>query len=366
MIMSRLLLVLLALSGTAFAGLPSSLDALRAVAKEGQGNVAASSAWKQVAQAKADELPLLLAAMDGANPLAENWLRAAIGSIEERDPKALPLAALTKFVQDTKHSPTGRAVAFDILLRRAPEGAAKLTPQLIEDPSPQLRRHPVAKLTEQGEALLAKGDKEASAGLFQQALDSARDEDQIKPLAKHLRELSKPVDLPKHFGFLMHWKMIAPFNNADRKGFDEAYPPEQRLDLAASYPGKGEQAVWKDFISTDDYGKIDFNKPFGMLKEVVGYATTEFTSNKARDAEIRIGCKNGWKIWLNGEMVFGRDEYHRGAKLDQYKIPCHLKAGNNTLLVKCCQNEQKETWTVEWEFQLRICDATGTAILAAK
>ena len=35
------------------------------------------------------------------------------------------------------------------------------------------------------------------------------------------------------------------------------------------------------------------------------------------------------------------------------------------ILVKACQNEQTEKWTVEWEFQLRVCDSTGTAILAA-
>jgi hypothetical protein len=102
-----------------------------------------------------------------------------------------------------------------------------------------------------------------------------------------------------------------------------------------------------------------------MEKQVVGYAATEFASAEARDAEIRIGCKNGWKVWLNGELLFDRDEYHRGAKLDQYKLPCHLKAGKNVILVKCCQNEQTEQWTVEWEFQLRVCDATGTAIASA-
>ncbi len=362
----RLLPLLLAFTGTAFADLASSLKDLRAVGREGEGNIAASAAWKQVALAKPDELPLLLAAMDGANPLAENWLRAAAGSIEERSPKALPVAALAKFVQDTQHSPAGRTVAFDILLRHAPEQAAALTPKLLADPSAELRRHPVAKLIEEGNALLAKGDKEAAATTYQKALEGARDEDQIKPLAKHLRDLGKEVNLPQHFGFLMHWHMIAPFSNTERKGFDEAYPPEQKIDLAATYPGKGQEAVWKDFTSTDDYGKIDFNKPFGMLKEVVGYATTDFDSATERDAEIRIGCKDGWKVWLNGHLVFGRDEYHRGARLDQYKLPCHLKAGKNTLLVKCCQNEQKETWTVEWEFQLRICDPTGTAILAAK
>ena len=164
----------------------------------------------------------------------------------------------------------------------------------------------------------------------------------------------------------MNWKVIAPFNNSERKGFDEVYPPEQKLDFAASYPGKGKDAKWADFTSTDEYGKIDFNKPFGMEKEVVGYAAAEFVSKEARPAEIRIGCKNGWKVWLNGKLLFARDEYHRGAKLDQYKLPCELLAGKNVILVKCCQNEQKETWTVEWEFQLRVCDATGTAILAAR
>jgi hypothetical protein len=39
-----------------------------------------------------------------------------------------------------------------------------------------------------------------------------------------------------------------------------------------------------------------------------------------------------------------------------------LKKGGNTILVKACQNEQVEDWTVQWQFQLRVCDATGTAI----
>ena len=90
-----------------------------------------------------------------------------------------------------------------------------------------------------------------------------------------------------------------------------------------------------------------------------------FNSPAERPAEIRIGTGNAWKVWLNGKFVFGRDAYHRGAMLDQYLLPIQLRKGPNTLLVKCCQNEQKETWTVEWRFQLRICDQTGSAIRQA-
>jgi hypothetical protein len=32
-------------------------------------------------------------------------------------------------------------------------------------------------------------------------------------------------------------------------------------------------------------------------------------------------------------------------------------------LLKLCQNEQKEDWAQDWHFQLRICDASGAAVL---
>ena len=187
----------------------------------------------------------------------------------------------------------------------------------------------------------------------------------------------------------MKWNIIGPFDNTKREGFSKVFPPEKEIKLDAVYEGKNGPVKWQPFATTQEYGKLDFNKPLGAmtkteaapepqaeppktgrrkgggieyLKEVLSYAVTDFVSPEERDAEIRLGCKNGWKVWLNGEFVFGRDEYHRGAQLDQYKLKVHLKKGANTILVKCCQNEQKEDWTVEWEFQLRVCDAAGTAI----
>ena len=108
------------------------------------------------------------------------------------------------------------------------------------------------------------------------------------------------------------------------------------------------------------------NKPLTALKQSTAYAYTTFESASEREAELRLGCKNAWKVWLNGKLLFARDEYHRGQRMDQYKLKCHLRKGRNEILVKCCQNEQTESWTVEWEFQLRVCDSGGTAILPAK
>ncbi|MCW0218066.1 MAG: hypothetical protein OJI67_07060 [Prosthecobacter sp.] len=348
--------------------LKAPLEQIRAVDKEGVGNEQATAAWQVLTKADPATLPDVLAGMNGANPLAENWLRAAIGVIadEAMAAKKLPVKAVQTFLENTHNSPAARVVAFDILQRAEPELAEKLTPSLLEDPSSELRRHPVAKLLEAGDEALAQDKKDIATAAYQQAMNSARDEDQIKNLAKKLKDLGQPVDLPKHFGFLMNWKLIAPFTNVERKGFDTVFPPETEIKLDATYPGKNAEAKWMDFTSQDDYGMIDFNKPYTMLKEVTGYAYTEFNSDEERDAQIRLGCKDGWKVWLNGELLFARDEYHRGAKLDQYKLPVRLKKGKNAILVKCCQNEQTEQWTVEWQFQLRVCDATGTAIASAK
>ncbi|MCB1227721.1 MAG: hypothetical protein KDK99_18025 [Verrucomicrobiales bacterium] len=344
-----------------------ALKTVRAVGPEGQGNAAATTAWKELATADAAALPELLAGMDGANSLAQNWLRTAVETLVARSTREgqAPVAALTAVLEDTQHDAPTRVLAYEMLKQFAPDQATAHYPALSQDPVAMLRVDAVADLIRQADEKKNAAATDAAKTLYQQALDAARDKDQIDELAKKLADLGVEVDLPKQFGFLMNWHLIAPFTNVERSGFDTVFPPEEKIDLSASYPGKGQEAKWVQFTSQDDYGMIDFNKPFDMLKEVTGYAYTEFDAAEARDAEIRLGCKNAWKVWLNGQLLFARDEYHRGMQLDQYILPCHLQKGANTLLVKCCQNEQTEQWTVEWQFQLRICDATGTAIAEA-
>ncbi len=357
------ILLLFAALAPLHASVEGALKTLTAIGREGRGNEAATAAWQQLAKAGPPALLPILGATGGGNPVADNWLRLAGDVLVEnarKDHAALPLAEVEAFLKDTKHADAARRLAFDLLQKADPKRADAIEPTLIADPVQELRRGAVQRLiatarTQQGEAAKAT---------FQAALDAARDEDQVKLLADELKRLGVAVDLARHFGFLMQWCVIGPFDNTDRKGFDTVFPPEQKIELQASYPGKGKEVKWQEFTSADELGKIDLNKPLTMLKESTAYAVATFESTTERDAELRLGCKNAWKIWLNGELLFGRDEYHRGQQMDQYKLKCHLRKGVNTILVKACQNEQKEEWTVEWEFQLRVCDSTGTAILA--
>jgi len=346
------------------------VTALRAVGPEGAANESAAAAWKSLAAAPASSLPEVLKALDGANPLAQNWLRAAAGTIADRTLAAqqpLPVDALETLLRDTSHAPGARSLAWDLLrLADAPRADA-LTMSFLNDPAAELRRPAVTRLLDEAKSQAAAGQKDQAADTAEKAFRAARDEDQITQAVDQLKELGRTLDVAGQLGLLLEWHVLAPFSNAKRAGFDTVYPPEEKLDLAASYPlPDGTTISWKPFRSTDLYGQIDFNKPFGLIKEVVGYATTTFESPEARDAELRIGTGNAWKVWLNGRYLFGRDEYHRGSRLDQYSLPIRLEKGTNTLLVKVCQNEQTETWTVDWRFQLRLCDATGSALAAAK
>ncbi len=371
----KLILRTLVLTGgvsLALAGPPPDIAepvrVLRAVGPEGQGNAAASAAWKKLAVGDATTLVPLLVAMDGANDYALNWLRAAVDAVAGRELAAgrpLPLPELKQFLRQTEHNPRARRLAFELVVRADPAAADQLLAGMLNDPSLELRRDAVQKLIDQANQALAPTNPVVAVPLLQSALKSARDVTQIDDIAGKLQGLGQPVDLQKHFGFLAEWKVIGPFDNTGNQGFETAYPPELKIDLTAEYDGKKGKVRWQDYVTKHKYGMVDMNQPCGKLKEVMAYATTHFYSDRTRAVELRLGGKNSWKVWLNGKLLFAHDEYHTTAEIDQYLMPAQLQAGRNTILVKVCQNELVKDWTEEWEFQLRITDALGTPIVSA-
>jgi hypothetical protein len=367
-----LALLMLGWVGLATAGqqeeMAGSLATIRSVGPEGRGNAEAALAWKKLAAGDATTLVPILEAMDGANDFALNWLRAAIDAIASRvqsNGGSLPAPELGLFLLDTRHDPRARRLDFELLTRIDAATAEKLLPGMLSDPSLEIRYDAVQKVIDQAGQSLAASNKTGATLLFQQALISARDVGQIKDISTNLAELGQPVDSLKLFSFLTHWKILGPFDNTGRKGFDTVYPLEQKLDLAAEYDGKSGKVKWRDYLVTDKYGKVDLNEAYGKLKEVTAYAAADFVSDRAQPAEVRLGCETSWKVWLNGKLLFGRDEYHYDSQIDQYKMPAQLQPGRNTILVKVCQDEEKEDWTVDWNFQLRLTDSLGTPVAQA-
>ncbi len=353
----------------------SLVTTVRAVGPKGAGHRDAIAAMRELSKADTQHIPEILSAMDGAGKLATNWLRAAVESIAQRQVNGggkLPVDELKEFVLDTNHSPRSRQLAFELIREVDLLTAGLLLPRFLNDPSLELRREAVTMVLKAAETTAAS-DKKLAIKTYRKGLTAARDLDQIKSATEALGKLGETVDLPSHFGFLMQWRLLGPFDNTAKTGFDMAYPPENNVALKATYKGKAaeipdgaeiDRIAWQQYTTSDEYGLVDLNIALGKFKGGIAYVYTEFDSAKAQDADLRLGTANGNKIWLNGELLSTNHIYHARMEIDQYVGRGELKKGRNTILLKICQNEQTESWAQRWDFQLRVCNRTGTAILS--
>lgn len=364
----RLLLVGFCTTAAARADdLGQTLEQLKAVGPAGGANREAAVAWKRLSQSDASVLPQVLVALDDANPLAANWIRTAIDAAVERSRnrgQALPVRALEQFLADTKHRPAARRLAYELIVAADPAAEARLLPGMTNDPSLELRRDAIARQIVRADGLVAT-DRAGAIALWQQSLMAARDFDQARVLAERLGKQKVAVDLPRHFGYLVQWQVIGPFDNKDGKGFDAVYPPEQKVDFAAVHRGKHGEVRWKPWTATGDPRALDFNKALKEEKAVVAYAAAVFHTRARQEIELRLSSVNATRVWLNARPIGEFPVYHSGSQPDQYVASAILEPGANVILVKSCQNEQTQDWARVWGFQLRVCDALGGGILSA-
>ena len=343
----------------------SLITTIRQVDKQGQGNVKAAQALQQLQTEGTEALIPILQAMEGANPLALNWLQGAFQAIAEQGLANGSLAAepLEEFVLDRTQNGRARKLAFDWLVKVDESAQQQLIPNMLDDPSSPLRREAVAHAISIAEK--AEGET-AQLALWKKALSGAVDRDQVDQIAKELKKLGEPVDIVQHLGLLTEWHVIGPFDNTDMKAFDVVYPPETEIDLEATYEGKLGDVEWKRYVSEKEDGAFDLAELTEPHKGAIDYAYTEFESDASQEVEFRLATANAWKLWVNGELVFAREEYHRGMRFDQYIVRGQIQKGKNKFLLKVCQNEQDQSWAQRWAFQFRIVDESGRAVTQAR
>lgn len=343
------------------------VERLRAVGPQGAGAVEAAAALKELSGADVNQIFEILAAFDGAGPIAANWLRAAVDTIAEQAEArgaALPLTELERFILDRHHDGRARRLAYEWLAAADSARAERLLPVMIDDPNLELRRDAVTRLDAEAAALEKAGRRDEALAAWREAFRASRDVDQVRRLAERLESLGQPVDIARHFGFVVEWKLLGPFDNTGGTGYERVEPPEREIDLRATYLGKHGPVAWKDHRTTDAWGKVDLNATLGEEKGVAAYAYAEFLSPSEREAQFRLASLGALKLWLNGQLIDAHHVYHSGSQLDQYVSRGLLRPGKNTILLKVCQNEQTQSWARPWEFQLRVCDATGAGILS--
>ena len=153
------------------------------------------------------------------------------------------------------------------------------------------------------------------------------------------------------------WMGIGPFDNEKSKGLDAVYPPEQEIDFAESYRGKGDKQVrWQKVSDRGQY--LDFEDLYHD-DWAVAYAFTKVHSPQPRKAQLLIGSDDGVKVWLNGELVH-QFIGARGSVPGNDVVDVELKAGWNSLLVKV------EERIGGWGFHLTIADQRANPLTDLK
>jgi tetratricopeptide (TPR) repeat protein len=242
------------------------------------------------------------------------------------DPSAARLEALAEGLVQGRRSPRGLAAVAELALlaAEAPELArvAQVLSAVVEDrgADPEVRalaRHELAALER------ARGNLQRSAS--------------------HVRRL----------GFVTAWKVAGPFDDEGKRGFDEAFPPEREVDLAATMPGKVREVGWRDLpAEAVVHGFVHLGGAVLPSREVVAYALAVVDAPRDERVRLWLGASGAAKVFVNGALAVADRGYHP-ARLDQHGALVSLRKGPNRILVKLCHTSGR------FGFFLRLADDRG-------
>jgi hypothetical protein len=343
------------------------------VARHGRTTAEGRAAWERLSQAGPDALLPLLEGMNTPHNVQANWLRTAFDRIVERElqsgGKRIDADALLGFARSPAKQGRARRLAVDLVDTLRPGTRDQLIAGWLDDP--EFRFEAVAQALNAAASALKHKNAPDAEKLFRRAFEFGRDQQQLRDAAAGLAQLGVTVSVARQMGFLTDWYVIGPFDGMGQKGFHVAYPPERKVDLGEDLPGQGRPVRWKRFTVREAgpntrgghqaLVSLRDKAALGDADDAVGFAYTEFTVPSALDAEFRGAADDNLTVWVNGKRVFGFEEWRNGVRLDRHRFKVALQAGKNSVLVKVCQTPAPNP-EPNWEFFLRLVDATGKGI----
>ncbi len=152
--------------------------------------------------------------------------------------------------------------------------------------------------------------------------------------------------------YVKRYMILGPFPKTDVGTIKELLPADGQLDLKKTYTGIDGKAVhWQEAATTAD-GFLDLRKDLDANPGTVGYTLVSVHAPKATDSVMLLGSDDEIAVWLNGTEIHRRN-INAGVTADTDVVPCHLKAGWNTVLCQKIDNG----WS--WGLYLRFTDAEG-------
>jgi len=139
------------------------------------------------------------------------------------------------------------------------------------------------------------------------------------------------------FLYLDTWYFIGPWDNWSRADFEIVHPPEQRVDLDATYhdgkfadrPNHPDHVLRWEFVQSD---RIAIEPP-RITYSATWYAYTEVYSDRAREMLVAVASDDMAKVWLNGDVIW-TDVGQSSWNLDEGFRRVVFHEGFNTVLVR--------------------------------
>lgn len=352
---------------------PGKKADIHLLASQGIGTKEGRSAWQRISKEGPELLIPLLQAMDTPDIVAANWLRTAYDRILDKalakDKSAVDLQSLLAFARDEKRQGRARRLALNTVEILQPGTRKKLLAGWLDDS--EFRYEAVEQVLERVQKLDKKSQKDEALALLSKAFASSRDVIQAQRIASEMLDMGIKQSVAKNFGFIMDWYLIGPFDAKGKKGFTLHYPPEKKVDLQETLKGQSGPVAWKYYHVEEPSPKtraahvalvnLREARALGDADDAVAFAYAEIEVPRAQRVEFRGSADDNFTVWVNGEKVFGFEEYYNGVRFDRHRFPVRLRAGKNTILVKIIQKPAPNLER-NWEFFLRICDESGRGI----
>jgi tetratricopeptide (TPR) repeat protein len=161
-------------------------------------------------------------------------------------------------------------------------------------------------------------------------------------------------------GYLRNFRVVGPFDNEGKQGFDRVTGPEKERLLAVKldtqYEGRERPVRFRKLPDVVQSGHVDFNALLRPSENVCALAETSISLPKKQALTVWLGGGGATKLYFNGVEVL-RDPAYRGFGHDRSVARVDGVAGKNRLLVKSC------TTSGPFGFAVRIADARGEPLV---
>ena len=165
-------------------------------------------------------------------------------------------------------------------------------------------------------------------------------------------------EAPSFDGFAPRWRNIGPFPCRNAEEFQQAFPPEEAVDLAVTYmayPGferSGSELRWREY-DVDSTGYVNLKATVSRQDTVLAYSVAWVEADAPITARMHFGCNDYGAVFVNGQRLYSRLT-EGSAYIDGDVFEVCLPAGRSQILVKV-----GDSGGSGWGFYLRLLGEDG-------